>query len=142
MKDVQVVAAILFSMLREHLLLTDTVAYHYTAKVDQKIEGFFTYTQLIDKKFPGYTCGANQEMVPMEGTRTVNFKDFWEMMRSSDPADLEKLRWMFDGEYRFLDSKGPVAPQKIGYCTFPRSGNSFLRRILEGVTGIASGSTI
>lgn len=64
------------------------------------------------------------------------------MLKSSDPADLEKLRWMYDGKYRFLDSSTPVSGQKVAYCTFPRSGNSYLRRILESITGVSSGSTV
>ncbi len=47
---------------------------------------------------------------------------------------------MFDGESRFLD--GEKFDQKIAFNTFPRSGNSFLRSLLESVSGVTTGATV
>jgi len=32
--------------------------------------------------------------------------------------------------------------QKVAYNTYPRSGNSFLRKVLEGITGTPTGATM
>lgn len=48
---------------------------------------------------------------------------------------------MFDGEFRFLDG-GDLNGEKIAFNTFPRSGNSFLRRLVEQATGITTGATV
>ena len=47
---------------------------------------------------------------------------------------------MWNGDFKFLD--GEKLPTKIAFCTFPRSGNSFLRKLLEQTTGISTGATI
>ena len=47
---------------------------------------------------------------------------------------------MFDGEFKFCD--GQKLPSKISFSTYPRSGNSFLRKYLEQMTGIPTGSTV
>ena len=39
---------------------------------------------------------------------------------------------MFDGQSKFLD-RDPDHPQIITYSTFPRAGNTFLRKVLENV---------
>jgi len=36
---------------------------------------------------------------------------------------------------------GKPLKTKIAFCTFPRSGNSLMRKLLETATGIATGST-
>ena len=45
---------------------------------------------------------------------------------------------MFDGNNRFLDGE-PNKSHKIAFCSFPRSGNTFMRRYIEMLTGIATG---
>ena len=46
---------------------------------------------------------------------------------------------MFDGTFRFLDG-APNKSNKIAFCSFPRSGNTFLRRYMELITGIQTGA--
>ena len=63
------------------------------------------------------------------------------VLKSKDEALLEKHGWMFDGNFRILDGKS-IGNNKIAFNTFMRSGNSFLRRFLEQITGIATGSSV
>ena len=53
---------------------------------------------------------------------------------------------MFDGQNRFLDGSEPLNSDKhanrIQFTSFPRSGNSFLRRLIESVSGVTTGSSI
>jgi len=47
---------------------------------------------------------------------------------------------MFDPKhFRFLDG-APNKSQKVGFCSFPRSGNTFLRKYVELLTGIQTGA--
>ena len=61
------------------------------------------------------------------------------MLRSSDESELLKCKWMFDGEFRFLDLT-PLKT-KVAFLSYPRSGNSLMRRVLEQSLGVATGST-
>jgi hypothetical protein len=41
----------------------------------------------------------------------------------------------------FLDGK-PITGDKVAYMTYPRSGNTFLRKYLELITGVTTGSEV
>ena len=60
---------------------------------------------------------------------------------SKDEQAFEENKWIWDGEFRFLDGES-IEGNAVGISSFPRSGNSFLRRFVEQITGIATGSTI
>jgi hypothetical protein len=40
---------------------------------------------------------------------------------------------------RFLDGKVNMSGNKVALCSYPRSGNSLTRKLLEQITGIATG---
>ena len=46
---------------------------------------------------------------------------------------------MFDGTLRYLDGE-PNKSQKVAICSYPRSGNTFMRRYVELLTGIHTGA--
>ena len=54
------------------------------------------------------------------------------MLKSKDEVLFEAAKWQYDGDFRFLDG-APIEKHKnrIAFNTYPRSGNSFLRRFLE-----------
>lgn len=70
------------------------------------------------------------------------------MFRSSDETLYENSKWIFENlnDDKFLDvnAERTVASmnQKVSYQTFPRSGNSFLRKLLQLVTSLTTGSDI
>ena len=70
-------------------------------------------------------------MVAKPSTRTLNFSKLIEILKSKDENLLKENAWMFDGEFRFLDGGKIPEGQKIAFNTWPRSGNTFLRRYLE-----------
>ena len=47
--------------------------------------------------------------------------------------------WQFDDETRFLDGEAIVG-NKVAFSSWPRSGNSFLRKYFELLTGLATGA--
>jgi hypothetical protein len=72
--------------------------------------------------------------------KTINFNDLMTMLKSKDQGVFEKNKWIYDGDFKFCDGK--KLPTKISFCSFPRSGNSFLRKYLEQMTGISTGATV
>ena len=71
--------------------------------------------------------------------RTVNLKSLMELFKSKDEQLWKDNAWKFDGEFRYLDGEANPS-NKVAFTSFPRSGNSFLRRYLELLTGIVTGS--
>ena len=46
---------------------------------------------------------------------------------------------LFGSKAKFLSG---TRPRSISYASYPRSGNTFLRKYLENVTGVATGSDV
>jgi hypothetical protein len=131
------IGAILMSMYREDLILSDDVAYQFTTR---QHEGFNTFSVNFNKKYKGYGICKTGNVVPITA-KTISFKKQIEMLKSTDPSQLELARWTFDGDFRFLDGES-IGDNKVGFTSFPRSGNSFMRRILEQISGITTGGTM
>jgi len=51
----------------------------------------------------------------------------------------EQNKWIFEGVAKYLDTNKPH-DSKVCIATFPRSGNTFIRKTLETITGITTGS--
>ena len=57
-------------------------------------------------------------------------------------AGKQKMQWIWDEpDYRFLDGTA-LGAKKVGFTSYPRSGNSFLRRYCEQVTSLTTGSSM
>ena len=131
------VAAILYSLLREDLIFADEHCYQYTCV---KKQGFYSYSDLFKMKFPsGYICDKNGRIAPSTA-RVLNLKELMGIYKSKDPSVFDNNQSIWDGEFRFLD--GEKIDRRIGFTSYPRSGNSFLRRYVEQITGVTTGSTI
>ena len=136
-KDVYQVSAVLFSLLREDILYSDAHSYKYTT---EKKEGYYSYTELFQMKHKGgYTCDQLGRVVGA-GARTINLNTLRNILISTDESLSQQNEWIWDGEFRFLD--GAPIEKRVGFTSYPRSGNSFLRRYLEQLTGVTSGSVI
>jgi hypothetical protein len=62
-----------------------------------------------------------------------------EILLSKDLDNLEKNRWIFSDGSKFLDG-ADLSGFKIAYATFPRTGNTLLRKYIEEITGVATGA--
>ena len=76
---------------------------------------------------------------PAPGTPCVNLAQLTELLKSKDEKAWEKSKWIFDGNLRFLDGQ-PNKSNRIALGSFPRSGNTFLRKYTDLLTGIHTGS--
>jgi hypothetical protein len=79
---------------------------------------------------------------PEKQTRRVDLNYLFEILKSSDASLLSgENQWMFEGKCHFIDStKGRPDGQNVGFISYPRSGNSFTRRLTEAITGVVSGA--
>jgi len=64
------------------------------------------------------------------------------ILRSKDASLMEENAWMFDGQIRLLDGAPIPTGQKVAFDTWPRTGNSFLRKFLEQVSGVFTGANM
>ena len=106
------------------------------------MKDFSTYFRDMTKE--GYAF-ENGQTVPTTAKK-VNYAQLRDILLSNDENLLEQHKWIFDGENYFLDGKenlrGPQIGNHIQFTSFPRSGNSMLRKLIENVTGVETGSTM
>ena len=103
-------------------------------------EGFKNYSDWIRLHFTRGEIIAEDGTVKAGTARTVNFNQLAAMMKSTDASLLEEMNWVYDGDFKFLDGTD-LAGQRTAFLSFPRSGNSMLRREFEKISGITSGSS-
>ena len=92
------------------------------------------------KVFPKYVLDKRCRILPGTESARVNF--FWlkDLLLSKDLSRNNELDWIQNGkEFRFLDGQDIIGEQ-VCLQSFPKTGNSLLRRILELITGVHTGS--
>ena len=81
--------------------------------------------------------------------KTVDFGELWDTLRSDDQSLLESLAWVFEdqNDSKYFNMKDPPSGRTVestgnmvSYSSFPRCGNTFLRKNLQNITGISTGS--
>lgn len=72
--------AVLISIYREDLILSDDVCYQYSTRPR---EGYFTFSELFRKKYPGYTIDGYGSIKPVTA-RTINYRKLVDMLKSKD----------------------------------------------------------
>ena len=92
------------------------------------------------KELPNYIFDERNRVRPGPSTPTVNFTYLKELLLSKDLSRNSELQWVDKGEFRFLDGNTNLWGDMIAFQSFPRSGNTFLRRYLEQITGIVTGA--
>lgn len=77
-----------------------------------------------------------------EKQATINFDKLKFLLLSSDNELNKKNLENFAStlEPKFLDSRVSMIGNRIHMASFPRSGNSFLRKFIEQITGVITGS--
>ena len=90
------------------------------------------------KRYPGYTLDKHGHIINMTDT-TVNMDELLGLLRSKDIENYEKEKEKFFGftsRYTTQDAKEQMS---VAFCTYPRSGNSMMRKYFENITGIVTG---
>ena len=120
--------------------MTKLVTYNVDKKTGEETKDeFFRYTEGIEHKFPGYTLDS-ENIVKNVSDKVIDIEEHMEFLTSRNESDLskyEQTKANLFAHARFLSGKPAKA---ITYTSYPRSGNSFLRKYFENITGIATGS--
>ena len=123
------------------MVFCDKICYRWTVN---KQEGYYSYSELFLMHFgPSYGCDKMGRVYPKPGTRTVNYGNLMQILKSSDEALFTQNAWIWDGDFKFLDGSHRLLQDEgnhVWFTSYPRSGNSFLRRYVEQISGIATGS--
>ena len=96
-------------------------------------------------QFEGFTLNDEKVIKVNDENSTINFDKLTETLKkySSQQESFESTRWMFEGGPKFLDGKVEMQPtNRVVYTSVPRSGNSFLRKYFEQITGVVTGSDV
>ena len=100
--EIMQVAAIFASLLREDIVYTDKICYRWTVR---KQEGFFNYSEIFAMRYGvGYLCDPKGRVYPTTA-RTISFTHLKQVLLSKDQAQFNENKWIWDGEFRFLDNK-------------------------------------
>lgn len=103
-----------------------------------------TFSERFNCRYPGYILDSLMRVRPGPEVKTIQFKHLWDMLRSQDHTLIQQ--WMFSDikDTRYLQKDAEITVETMGqivsYCSYPRCGNSFLRKYLQNITGIATGS--
>ena len=102
--------------------------------------GFRLYSDYFTIKYPH--CILDRQsgaLSPKNDAPVVNFNQLKELLLSKDLSRIGELEWIASEPARFLDNSIDMTGNKVALTSYPRSGNSFLRKLLEDVTGITTG---
>ena len=132
----------MISLFREDMIFCDKNFRRWTI---QKTESFFSYSEFFRKHF-GHTYGCDSlgRVYPLSA-KVVKFSLLTQILKSKDEALFRENRWIWDGEFRFLDKSESLSRDHgnhVCFTSYMRSGNAFLRRYMEQVSGITSGGAI
>ena len=129
----QTLHAALFDLYREDLILCDAEMNRYSLdKTNQSTaERSTEYDLCSDRlvtKFPTYQFDEKCRIVPGPDTPTFNFVDLKQLLLSKDLSrDVEFEK----SDIRFLDGTVGMKGNMVAFQSFPRCGNTFLRRFVE-----------
>jgi len=92
--------------------------------------------------FSLYSLDKNLRICITPESPVINFHQLKTLLLSKDPIKFGELEMLTSNGCKLLDEKVLMAGNRVAFTSYPRSGNSFLRKILEQVTGIFSGSDL
>ena len=105
----------------------------------ENLTEFELYSDRIHRMWPGYVLDNRCRVRPGPDTTTVNLVSLQALLLSTDLGRNAELDWVSGKNLRFLDQAETMG-QQVCFQSFPRTGNSFLRRVIELVTGVYTGS--
>lgn len=71
----------------------------------------------------------------------MNFNWLKDILLSKDLSRQQELAWI-GKESRFLDGTVDMAGNNVGFCSYPRSGNTVIKKFIEQITGVVTGGEI
>lgn len=91
------------------------------------------YSDRAARLWPDYRYNKKGVLTPTERQATINFDTLQKLMmaQDTDKNRSEQEKFYSDLQPKFLDKKVSMIGNRIQMASFPRSGNSFLRRFIE-----------
>ena len=105
-----------------------------------RLEGYHTFTENIQRRYPGYMLDLKTNRIVSSTDRKVNLDDLLALFRSKDLAKYEREKDTFFGPSGRYTTENAQEQMSVLYTTYPRSGNSMMRKYFENITGVATGS--
>lgn len=101
-------------------------------------EGFSKFSDKFRTTYPGYRIDSLGCVAP-DTERALNYKELIKVLKSKDADLFYQSKWMF--EARLLDG-ADLENNSVAFTSYARSGNSMMRKILEQISGVATGGTM
>lgn len=127
------------SLIREDWVYCDDEAWHVSCV---KHPGYMSFSEKFRKHFgTDYAIDKIGACITGPTGKSVNMENVLSMLKSKDASLYDNMVKddHFDGKFRFLDMT-PLKT-KVAFLSYPRSGNSLMRRVLEQSFGVATGSS-
>ena len=126
-------------MYREDLFYTDNFTGYSMTNEGPGKEKYELMSEKMARIYKGYRLDKYMRIEPLKDTPVIDLDHLMNVFRSKDEAEWKKMSWVFDGTLRFLNGK-KIESNKIALASFPRSGNTFMRKYFDLLTGIHSGA--
>ena len=102
------------------------------------------YSDRKERKWPNYEYDELGILKPTERQETINFNTLKKLLLSPNTEEnrnqLEQI--VSTQEPKFLDKKVSFVGNRIHMASYSRSGNSFLRKFIEQISGVYTGSDL
>ena len=105
-----------------------------------RLEGYLTFSENMAKRYPGYMLDTKTNEIFPSTDHRVNVDELFTLFRSKDIARYEREKDKFFGPSGRYTTENAQEQMSILYTTFPRSGNSMMRKYFENIMGLATGS--
>lgn len=99
---------------------------------------FKTFSENLAARWPGYVL-KGEFIVPVSD-HLVHMDDLLGLLRSKDIERYQSMKEHFFGSQARYTTGNSQEQMQVVYATYPRSGNSLMRKIFENTTGTATGS--
>jgi len=135
---------ILQELFRNDDLLADAEETTYSARADMQDSprnrtGFELFSDRVKRMYPDYILDDTLKLMPGPDAATVNFDALKSVLLSKDLKRVSELAWTAKA-LRFLDGKVDLTGNRICLASFPRTGTVMLRKYMESISGIHTGS--
>jgi len=121
---------------REDLIYADKNIYRFSTRAR---EGFMSFSEHFRQRYPGYLLDEKIGTVYASSAKVLNAKEHVALLLSKDATLLEMNKDLFDGNSHLCD--GAPLDIRVSLTGYVRSGTNYLRRVIEQITGLATGST-
>lgn len=103
---------------------------------ERSTDDFMLFSERFSKLYPGYMLDSQMLIRPKPHTPTLNLQKALDSLRSTDT---EVYLPDVSSDALFLDGS-PILADRIGLVSFPRCGNTLVRKYVQKLTGVETGS--